>query len=89
MIMKMEKFKEYSGYQKLMIILIPIIILLLIASIITLAAMWFTHNFGGFGILSPGSIVIVMALCSTVLAVIGIVFAFVSAGKETDEEDEE
>lgn len=87
--MKSNSVKKYSPFQRVMIIIIPIIIMLLIASVVTLAAMYFTHNFGGFGLLSPGNIVIVMASCSTVLAIVGIIFAFVSAGKGSDDDSDE
>ncbi len=86
--MKSKSVKKYSAFQKVMIVIIPIVIMLLIASIVTLGAMFVTHNFGGFGIFSPGNIVIIMALCSAVLAIIGIVFTFISVGKESDEDDE-
>lgn len=88
--MKIKEIKKLSAFNKAMIIIIPLIILLLIASLVTLAVMYITRNFGGFSIFSPGNIVIIMALCSAILAIIGIVFAFVSAGKETgDDKDDE
>ncbi len=74
-------------FQKVMIIFVPIIVLLLIASIVIFMAMMITHNFGGFGFFSPGNIVIIMALCSSVLAIVGIIFAIVSAGREDDDEE--
>ena len=81
-----EKISRLSRFQKVMVIVIPIIVLLLIASVVTFAAMFITHNFGGFGIFSPGNLVIVMALCASALAIIGIIFAIVSADKDDDEE---
>lgn len=87
--MKTKSGKNYSGFQKVMIIIVPLIIMLLIASLVTLGAMYFTHNFGGFGIFSPGNIVIIMALCAAVLAIVGVIFSFVTVGKEPDDETDE
>ena len=87
--MKTNSAKKYSLFQKVMIVIIPIIVMLLIASIATLGAMYLTHNYDGFGFFSPGNLVIVMALCSAALAIVGIIFTFVSVGKEPDEDDNE
>ena len=87
--MKTKSAKKYSGFQKAMIVIIPLIIMLLIASLATLGAMYFTHNFGGFGLFSPGGIVIIMALCAAVLAIIGVIFSFVTVGSEPDDESDE
>lgn len=87
--MKTKSAKKYSGFQKVMIIIVPLIIMLLIASLATLGAMYFTHNFGGFGIFSPGNIVIIMALCAAVLAIVGVIFSFVTVGKEPDDDTDE
>ncbi|MBR1731080.1 MAG: hypothetical protein IJ725_01430 [Ruminococcus sp.] len=86
--MKTNSFKNFSTFQKVMIIIVPIIVLLLIASVVTLIAMYFTHNFGGFDFLSPGNLVIIMASCSSILAIIGIIFSFVTVGKESEDSDE-
>ena len=83
--MMTEKMRGLSKFQKVMVVVIPIIVLLLIASVVTFAAMMITHHIGGFGIFSPGNIVIVMALCASALAIIGIVFAIVSADKDEEE----
>ncbi|MBR2108622.1 MAG: hypothetical protein IJ932_01555 [Ruminococcus sp.] len=87
--MKTKSAKNYSSFQKVMIIIVPLIIMLLIASLATLGAMYFTHNFGGFGIFSPGNIVIIMALCAAVLAIVGVIFSFVTVGKEPDDDTDE
>ena len=87
--MKTNNSKKYSAFQKVMIVIVPIIVMLLIASLVTLGAMYFTHNFGGFDLLSPGNIVIIMALCSSVLAIIGIVLSFITVGREPDNDDPE
>lgn len=87
--MKTKSAKKYSSFQKAMIIIVPLILMLLIASFVTLFAMYFTHNFGGFGFFSPGNIVIILATSSALLAVVGIIFAFVAAGKESDDDSEE
>ncbi len=86
---KTNRFKEYSTFHKIMIIIIPIIVMLLIASIVTLGAMYFTHNFSGFGFFSPGNIVIVMASGSALLAIIGIIFSFITVGKEPEDDTDE
>ena len=87
--MKTKSEKKYSPFHKLMIIIVPLILMLLIASVVTLFAMYFTHNFGGFGFFSPGNIVIIMASCSSLLAIVGIIFAFVAAGKESDDDSKD
>ena len=86
--MKTNSAKKHSGFQITMMIIIPLIVLLLIASLAMLGAMFVTHNFSADGILSPGNIVIVMALCSAALAIIGVIFSFATAGKEPEEDDE-
>ncbi|MBQ7504354.1 MAG: hypothetical protein IJT79_03450 [Ruminococcus sp.] len=86
--MKTKSIKKYSGFQKLMIVIIPLIVMLLIASLVTLGAMYFTHNFGGFGLLSPGNIVIIMALCAAVLAIVGVIFSFITVGREPDNDED-
>ncbi len=86
--MKEQKTTKYSAFQWVMIIIIPIIVLLLIASLVTLAGMFITHRFGGFEFLSPGNIVIFMASFSTVLAIAGIIFSIFSRGKDDEDEDE-
>ncbi len=87
--MKTKSGKNYSGFQKVMIVIVPLIVMLLIASLATLGAMYFTHNFGGFGIFSPGNIVIIMALCAAILAIVGVIFSFVTVGKEPDDDADE
>ena len=72
-----------------MVIIIPIIIMLLIASIVTLCAMYFTRNFNGFGFLSPGNIVIIMASGSALLAIVGIILSFITVGREPDDDTDE
>ncbi|MCR5653724.1 MAG: hypothetical protein K6F88_07990 [Ruminococcus sp.] len=87
--MKQNSTKKYSAFQKVMVILIPICLLLLLASITTLVAMCVTQNYGSFGFFSIGNIVIIMASCSTILAIVVIVVSFVTAGKEPDDDPED
>ncbi len=84
--MKNIKLKELTLFQKVMIVCVPVIVLLLIASVVMFLAMMLTHNFNGFGFFSPGNIVIVMASCSSVLAIAGIIFSIFSAGSDSDDE---
>lgn len=87
--MKTNSNKKYSGYQILMIIIIPLIVLLLLASIVLLAAMYITHNFDGDGFFTPGNIVIIMASCSALLAIFGVIFSIATASKEPDDDFDE
>ena len=82
------KTEKHSPFQKLMIVIVPIIVMLLIASIVTLVAMFFTHNFGKFGMFSPGNIVIIMSSCSALLAIAGIVLAIITAGRDPDDAED-
>lgn len=87
--MKTNSAGKYTTLQKVMIVIIPIVVLLLLASLATLAAMLITGNFGDFSFFSSGNIVIIMALCSAVIAIGGIIFTIATVGKEPDDEEEE
>lgn len=80
------KAKKYTGFQKAMIIIVPIVVLLLIAAIVMCFAMLFLPMPGGF-LFTTGNVTLIMALCSTALAVVGIIFAVFS--KENDDEESE
>ncbi len=80
------KAKKYTGFQKAMIIIVPIVVLLLIAAIVMCFAMLFLPMPGGF-LFTTGNVTLIMALCSTALAVVGIIFAVFSKGND-DEESE-
>lgn len=75
---------EYTKFQKVMIVLIPIIVLLLIASIVMAFAITVLPLPGGF-FRGTGNATVVMSFCSALLAIACIVFAIISASKEPDE----
>lgn len=72
-----------------MIVVIPLIVLLLIASIVLLGAMLITHNYSNFSLLNPGNLVILMASSSAILALGALLFAFFSGDKESGSDDNE
>lgn len=80
----MKTAKKYTGFQKAMIIIVPIVVLLLIAAIVMSFAMMFLPMPGGF-LFTTGNTTIIMALCSAVLAIVGIFFAIFSKGNDDDE----
>lgn len=82
------KAKKYSRFQKAMIIIVPIVVLLLIAALVMCFAMMLLPMPGGF-LFTTGNVTLVMALCSTALAVIGIIFAVFARGGDDEEEAEE
>ncbi|MBQ5398100.1 MAG: hypothetical protein IIU14_01545 [Ruminococcus sp.] len=80
------KVKKYSGFQKAMIVIVPIVVLLLIAAVVMCFAMILLPMPGGFRF-TTGNVTLVMALGSTALAVVGIIFAIFSRGGDDEEED--
>lgn len=78
---------KYSLFQKIMIVVIPIIVLLLIAAVVMclafsflpMSASDFTHT---------GYLTVVLAACSAVLAIVGIIFAVFNKGKDDNDIDE-
>lgn len=78
--------KKYSGFQKMMIVIVPIVCLLLIAAIVMCFAMLFLPMPGGF-LFSTGNATLIMSLCSTALAVVGILFALFSKGNDGEEDE--
>lgn len=83
--MKNNAKKKYTGFQKFLIVFIPVIVLLLIAAIVMSLAFTFLPM-GGSSILTTGNLTIVMALGSAVLAIVCIVFTIINAGKDNDGE---
>ncbi len=73
------KTNKYSTFQKFLLIALPVIVLLLIASIVMCFAFSFlpmsVHD-----IVKTGNITIVLSVVSSALAVIGIVFAVIGKG---------
>lgn len=72
--MKTKTNGKYSGFQKFIIIIIPVIVLLLIASIV----MCFAFSFLPMSIreiINTGNATIVLSVVSSVLAIFGIIFA--------------
>jgi hypothetical protein len=75
-----------NTFQKVMLFIIPIIVLLLISAIVMCLALIFLPLHGGF-YFQTGNLTIIMALCSAVLAIVGIVFSVVVKGNDDDEEE--
>ncbi len=78
---------KLSGFQKVMVIFIPVIVLLLIAAVVLCVGFTFgAHN--GRAILETGNLTIFMALGAALLAIAAIVFTILSAGKEKQNEND-
>ncbi len=80
--------KNLSAFQKLMVVFIPVIVMLLIASIVMCLAFSFLPMPIN-SIIQTGNVTIVMALSATILAILAIVFAFVSKDIESKEDKTE
>ncbi len=78
--MKQTKTK-YTKFQKVMIVIIPVIIFLLISAIVMCAAFTFLPMSGG-QILDVGNTTIVMSIISTVLAIVAIIFSIIAKGDD-------
>lgn len=81
--MKTKMSCKYNGFQKLMIIILPVIVLLLIASIVMCLAFSFLPM-SIREIINTGNATIILSILSSVLAVFGIIFAFFSKGGDSE-----
>ena len=81
--MKTKMNGKYNGFQKAMIIILPVIVLLLIASIVMCLAFSFLPM-SIREIINTGNATIILSVLSLVLAVLGIVFAFFSKSDDSE-----
>ncbi|MCH5304025.1 MAG: hypothetical protein J1E41_04100 [Ruminococcus sp.] len=84
--MKAQNNKNLNTFQRLMVIIVPIIVMLLIASVVMCLAFSFLPMSIN-SIVHTGNVTIYMALGTTLLAVVGIIFSIVSKDKESDKEE--
>lgn len=82
--MKTNSGKHLSVFQKLMVVLIPIIVLLLISALVMCLA-FIVLPMSSADFLNTGNLTIVFAAISAFLAILGIVFAIFNKGKDDDE----
>ncbi len=81
--MKTKMSGKYNGFQKLIIVIIPVIVLLLIASIVMCLAFSFLPM-SLRDIINTGNATIILSVVSSALAVLGIVFAFFSKSNDSE-----
>ena len=81
--MKTKMNGKYNGFQKAMIIILPVIVLLLIASIVMCLAFSFLPM-SIREIINTGNATIILSVLSSVLAVLGIVFAFFTKSDDSE-----
>ncbi len=81
--MKTKMNGKYTGFQKIMIIILPVIVLLLVASIVMCLAFSFLPM-SIREIINTGNATIILSILSSVLAVLGIVFAFFSKSDDSE-----
>ena len=79
------KQTKYTAFQKIMIVIVPIIVFLLILAIVMCAAFTFLPMRVG-QILGVGNVTIVMGIVSSVLAVFAIICSIIA--KDADEKEE-
>ncbi len=83
--MKNSGISKYNKLQKVMIIIVPVIVLLLLVSIVMCAA-FSILPMPVKAVVSTGNLTIILAGCSTVLAVLGLVFTVFTKSGDNDEE---
>ena len=81
--MKTKMNGKYTGFQKIMIIILPVIVLLLVASIVMCLAFSFLPM-SIREIINTGNATIILSILSSVLAVLGIVFAFFAKSDDSE-----
>jgi cytochrome b subunit of formate dehydrogenase len=81
--MKTKMSGKYNSFQKLMIIILPIIVLLLIAAIVMCLAFSFLPM-SIREIINTGNATIILSVVSSGLAVLGIAFAFFSKSNDSE-----
>lgn len=78
------KQTKYSAFQKLMIIIVPIVVLLLITAIVMCAAFTFLPMRAG-QIVDVGNITMIMGAIASALAIVSIVFSIIAKDNEEEE----
>lgn len=86
--MKTKTAPKYSRFQKFMLVIVPVVILLLIVSIVMCAA-FSLLPMPVSAIVSTGNLTLVFAVCSTALAILALLFAIFSKSGENDEASED
>ena len=79
---------KLTTFQKAMIVFVPLIVLLLIAAVVLCLGFTFGAHTGK-AIIETGNLTIYMAFGAALLAIVALVFTFISAGKEKEPDDNE